>query len=230
MVTHDLSFVLLQRNDRNIMDSKTFQIFFTKGNFMIKKTLLAYTLLSLFLFTGCGSKNTSTLKQPLPPAIPQMIAVVSAINSAVDPLISRIVRQKAIDSLYFKGYPKIEPRTIDERLARLYGDMSFAGESISPAVIGELTGADAVLYCSVKEMRTSYHFMYARTYVELSFEIRSTKTGETIWQARQKASERNFGFSRKNLENKAFISYEAAIDDIFNKVMGKFPESSGMTS
>ena len=195
---------------------------------MTKKILLLYTLLPLLAFTGCGSKNASTLKQAPSQVIPQMIAVVPATNHAGDPLISRIVRQKVIDNLYFKGYPKIEARTIDERLARLYGDMSFASESISPAVIGELTGADAVLYSSVTEMRTSYHFMYARTYVELSFEMRSTKTGETIWQTKQKSSERNFGFSKKNLENKASISYETAIDDIFEKVMKKFPESPRM--
>jgi len=195
---------------------------------MTKKILLLYTLLPLLAFTGCGSKNASTLKQAPSQVIPQMIAVVPATNHAGDPLISRIVRQKVIDNLYFKGYPKIEARTIDERLARLYGDMSFASESISPAVIGEMTGADAVLYSSVTEMRTSYHFMYARTYVELSFEMRSTKTGETIWQTKQKSSERNFGFSKKNLENKASISYETAIDDIFEKVMKKFPESPRM--
>jgi len=196
---------------------------------MTKKILLLYVILSLFLFTGCGSKKTSTLKQAPPPAIPQMIAVVPVINYAGDPLISRIVRQKVIDNLYFKGYPKIEARTIDERLARLYGDMNFASESISPAIIGDLTGADAVLYCSVREMKTSYHFMYARTYVELSFEIRSTKGGETIWQTKQNSSEKNFGFSKKSLENKASISYETVIDDIFEKVMGKFPESPSLT-
>jgi hypothetical protein len=199
---------------------------------MTRKILLLYALLSLFLFTGCGgakNTNTSTLKQPPPRAIPQMIAVVPAVNHAGDPLISRIVRQKVIDNLYFKGYPKIETRTIDERLARLYGDMSFTSEGVSPSVIGELTGADAVFYASIREMKTSYHFMYARTYVELSFELRDAKTGETIWQAKQKSAERNFGFSRKDLENKASISYEAVIDDIFMKVMGKFPENQGET-
>jgi hypothetical protein len=196
---------------------------------MTKKIFLLSVLLSLFLFAGCGAKNKA-LKQaaPPPPTVPHMIAVVPVVNHTADPLISRIVRQKIVDGLYFKGYPRIEPHVIDESLARLYGDMSFASENISPTVVGELTGAEGVLYCTVKEMKTSYRLMYAPTAVELSFEIRSAATGETIWQAKEKATERNFGFTKKELENKAFISYEAAIDEIFDKVMGKFPYGPGV--
>ena len=219
---------LADEKDAKYYGLQNFSDFLITGEFMTKKTLLLCLLLSLFLLAGCGAKNKSTLKQPPPKIVPQMIAVVPVINHGGDPLISRIVRQRAIENLYFKGYPRIEARTIDERLTRLYGDMSFAGGSIPPAVIGELTGADAALYCSVNEMKTSYHFMYARAYVELSFEVRSTKTGETIWQTKQGASERNFGFSKKNLENKTVISYEAAINDIFRKVAEKLPEGPNL--
>ncbi|MDR2861363.1 MAG: DUF799 family lipoprotein [Syntrophobacterales bacterium] len=194
---------------------------------MTKKILLCLCL-SLLLFAGCGTKNKSSLKQPPPPAIPHIIAVAPVISKATDPLISRIVRQKAIDSLYFKGYPRIEARAIDERLARLYGDMSFASENIPPKVIGELTGAEGVLYCTVKGMKTSYFLMYAPTYIELSFELRNANTGETVWQASRRSTERNFGFTKKELENKTFIDYEAAIDDIFNKTLAKFPEGPGL--
>ena len=70
--------------------------------------------------------------------------------------------------------------------------------------------------------------MYAPTQVEsLSFEMRSAKTGETLWQARQSASERNFGFTRRELEMKSFQDYEAAIGEIFQKVMKTFPEWTG---
>ena len=196
---------------------------------MIRKISLLCILFSLFLLaTGCGAKKASTLKHAPAPVFPQIIAVVPVANNVADPLISRIVRQKAIDGLFFKGYHKIEARVIDERLARVYGNMDFTGESISPMVIGSLTGADGVLYCSLREMKTSFRFMSAVTSVELSFDIRRTETGETVWQATQKASERNFGFTRRQLENKSFISYEAVIDEIFQKVMGKIPEGSDM--
>jgi hypothetical protein len=113
---------------------------------------------------------------------------------------------------------------IDEKLARVYEDQPIASEGVPPMTVGELTGADAVFYCTIREMKTFYHFMYAPSQVELSFEMRSAKTGETLWQARQSVSERNFGFTRRELEMKSFQYYEAAIGEIFKKVMKTFPE------
>jgi hypothetical protein len=193
---------------------------------MSKKSFYLCAFLIILLMMGCGSKKPSTLmlKPGGARAMPRSIAVLPVINHVADPMIGRIVRQRAIDELFFKGYPKIPAQMIDEKLAGVYEGQSVSSEGVPPTTVGELTGVDAVLYCTIREMKTSYRFMYAPTQVELSFEMRSAKTGETLWQGRHSVSERNFGFTRRNLEMKSFQDYEAAIGEIFKKVMKTFPE------
>ena len=193
---------------------------------MSKRSVLLCAFLIMLLLMGCFSKKPSslTIKPGGARAMPTSVAVLPVINHVADPMIGLIIRQRLIDERFFKGYPKIPAKIIDEKLAGVYEDQPVSSEGVPPMTVGELTGADAVLYCNVREIKTSYHFMYAPTQVELSFEMRSTKTGETLWQARQSASERNFGFTRRELEMKSFQDYEAAIEEIFQKVMKTFPE------
>jgi hypothetical protein len=196
---------------------------------MSKKIIVLCTLLVILLMMGCRAKTPSTLKPEAKKVPPRLIAVLPVINHVADPMIGRIVRQRAIDELFFKGYPKIPAQMIDEKLAGVYEGQSVSSEGVPPTTVGELTGADAVFYCTIRGMKTSYHFMYAPTQVDLSFEMRSAKTGETLWQARHSVSKRNFGFTRRNLEMKSFQDYEVAIGEIFKKVMKTFPEGPDTT-
>lgn len=191
--------------------------------------LLIPLIIMLLLMVGCRSKTPTTLKPVVKKAGPSLIAVLPVINHVTDPTIGRIVRQRLIDELYFKGYPKIPSQMIDEKLAAVYKGQTISSEAIPPMTVGEVSGADAVLYCTIQEMKTSYRFMYAPTEVELAFELRSAKTGETLWQAKQSASERNFAFTRRQLEMKSFQDYEAAIGKIFDKVLKTFPDSPETT-
>ena len=196
---------------------------------MSKKITLLCALLIVLLVMGCSSRKSATLKPPPAKAAPRLIAVLPTINHVTDPIIGIIVRQRAIDELYFKGYPKIPAKMIDEKLARIYDDKAASSEGIPPATVGELTGADAVLYCTIRKIKTSYRFMYAPTQVELFFDMRSARTGATIWQAKHSVSEKNFGFTRRELEMKSFQGYEAAIGEIFEKVMKTFPDGPDTT-
>ncbi len=198
---------------------------------MSKKSILLCALLISFLMMGCGSKKPSTLvlKPGDARPMPRLVVVLPVINHVADPMIGQIVRQRLIDELYFKGYPRFSAKMVDEKLARVYEGQAVSSENVPPMTVGELIGADAVLYCTVKEMRTSYHFLYAPTRVELTFEMRSAETGATLWQAKQGASTRHFGFSRRNLEMKSFRDYEAAIGEIFKKVMKTFPDGPDTT-
>lgn len=198
---------------------------------MSKKSIFLCALLIFFLAMGCGSKKPSTLllKPGGARPMPRFVAVLPVINHVADPTIGQIIRQRLIEELFFKGYPKFPAKMIDEKLAKVYEGQPVSSEGVPPMTVGELTGADAVLYCTVSEMKTSYRFMYAPTHVELSFEMRSAETGETLWQAKQSASARNFGFTRRSLEMKSFQDYEAAIGEIFKKVMKTFPDGPDTT-
>ena len=101
---------------------------------MSKKSVsVLCTLLIILLLMGCSSKKPSTLtmKPGGARAMPRSIAVLPVINHVADPMIGRIVRQRAIDEAFFKGYPKVPAQMIDEKLAGVYEGQPVSSEGRS---------------------------------------------------------------------------------------------------
>jgi hypothetical protein len=73
-------------------------------------------------------------------------------------------------------------------------------------------------------------FVYAPTRVSVFFELRSAKTGETLWSSRYRTVKRNYGISREQLELEACQVYEPAIQEVVNTAVGTLPDGpDGMT-
>jgi len=137
----------------------------------------------------------------------------------------QMFREMIVNELYFKGYPKVSLLTIDEKLARVYkGGINSKRENIPPKAMGDLLGVDAVMYASLDECSTDFSFVYAPTHVSASFELRSAKTGETLWTYRNKTVKRNYGISREQLEMESCQVYEPAIQEVVDNAMGTLPD------
>ena len=182
-------------------------------------------LFLVFLLGGCGPKVPHTTITDYGKAKIRLVALLPVDNRTNDQTAARMVREKMLEELYFKGYPKIPLKVMDEKLLKIYdGNLSKAGGNIPPKVIGELLGVDAVMYCTLNESKTSVVFFYASTSVSVLCELRSAKTGGTLWQARHSVVERNLGFSRRGLEIKASQVYEAVIQEVVNEVIKTLPD------
>lgn len=158
----------------------------------------------------------------------RLIAVLPVSNQTADAKAAQMLREKVLNELYFKGYPKIPLQIIDDKLSKIYkGYADFKRESIPPKAVGELLGVDAVLYATLYECSTSFSYVYAPIYVSVVFELRSAKTGGTLWSSRYRAVKRNYGLSREQLEMESFQTYEPAIQEVVDKAMKTLPDGPG---
>ena len=141
-------------------------------------------------------------------------------NMESDAGTASVMRAKLIEELYFKGYPKIPPKWIDERLAAV----PAGGGDLSPQMLGKMLNVDAVLYTTLKEGRTSITLIYSPIAVEAEFELKSASTGESLWRVHYRVVHRNYGFSRKSLELKSSQVYESAIQEVLNRALETLPD------
>jgi hypothetical protein len=179
----------------------------------------------VFLFSGCGSKVPHTVIPDYVKTKTRLVALLPVDNRTNDQAAAQMIREKLFEELYFKGYPKIPLKAMDEKLLKIYnGNLSKAGGKIPPKIIGELLGVDAVMYCILNESKTSAVFFHASTSVSVSCELRSAKTRAILWQAERSIIERNFGFSRHSLKIKASQAYEAVIQEIVDEVIKTLPD------
>jgi hypothetical protein len=90
-------------------------------------------------------------------------------------------------------------------------------------MIDELLGADAAMYCSMQQSKISTRFFYSPVTVSVRCELRSTKTGEALWNAQYKSTNTSFDLIRTRLEMKARGDLEASLEEVVGKVMETLP-------
>jgi hypothetical protein len=186
------------------------------------KTVRPFLLLLVLIFlSGCASKISHVIVSDFDQRGTRLIAVMPVINGELDPKTAEMLRTKLIEELYFKGYPKIPLKVIEEKLA---GITSGGRERVSPQVAGELLKVDAVLYPALHESGLGNGAIYASTAVGVEFDLRSAKTGESLWHVRYRVVRRNLGFSRKQLELKSSQDYEPAIQEVVNRALETLPD------
>ena len=179
-------------------------------------------LLVLIFIAGCAAKIPHAIVPDFGKRGTRLIAVMPVKNISSDPKSAGMLRAKLVEELYFKGYPRIPLRVIDEKIA----GVSFVGsvDRVSPQLVGEMLKVDAALYATLNESRMGSGIIYASTVAEAGFELRSTKTGEILWRVRHREVYRNYGFSRKDLELKSSQVYEQAIQDVLNRALETLPD------
>jgi hypothetical protein len=188
---------------------------------MVKTFRPLLLLMVLIFIAGCAAKIPHTIVPDFGKKGARLIAVMPVKNISSDPKSAEMLRAKLVEELYFKGYPRIPLRVIDEKLA----GVSAGGEvEASPQVVGEILKVDAALYPTLNESRVGSGIIYASTVAEAVFELRSAKTGEILWRVRHREVYRNYGFSSIDVELKSSQVYEQAIQDVINRALETLPD------
>jgi hypothetical protein len=181
-------------------------------------------LIGICLIASCASHNSRTIIPDYNEKGIRLVGLLPVKNKTKDKIAAQVLRETLLEELYFKGYPKIPLGVVDEKLIQIYGDITMPGNrTIPPEVVGEVLGVDAVMYCTLGEWNTSFMFVCAPTTVAVSFELRSAKTGETLWKTHCKVVKRNYGFTEKELEMKSCETCELAILEVVNKAIATLP-------
>jgi len=181
--------------------------------------------LIVFVISGCTSGISRTIVPDYNQKGVRLIALAPVDNKTGDTQVARLLRERILDALYFKGYPRIPLSMIDEKLAAYQGrNADDTTYSIPTEVMGKLLGVDAILYCRLLEWKTSFVSMYASTTVSVVLELKDAAAGATLWSSRHSIVERHYDFTRKRLELKAYQSYEPAIREIIEKTFASLPD------
>lgn len=182
--------------------------------------LLLFFLVVLFL-AGCASKIPHLIVSDYDKQGTRLIAVMPVGSGSPDQKSAEMLRTKLVEELYFKGYPKIPLKVIDEKLAIM---SPGGGEKLDPKAVGELLKVDALLYPTLKESRMGSGIIYATTAVEAEFELLNAKTGERLWRVQYRVIYRNYGFSRRQVELKSSQVYEPALQEVVNRALETLPD------
>lgn len=188
-----------------------------------------FLIVMVFLLAACGSRVSHMVVPDYAKKMIRLVVLMPVENRTSDQTAARMLREKMMEELYFKGYPKIPLDVIDTNLLKISQGGSATGGNISPQTIGALLEVDAVMYCTLNESKASVHFFYVPTSISASCELRSAKTGETLWNAQSDIVERNYGYSRYDVERKASQVYESSIQGVINKMMGTLPDGMDLS-
>ncbi len=139
---------------------------------------------------GCAVQNPTVVLHPnFNQQRPALIAVLPMDNMSVDldatPLVRPIIHQR----LEYQGYHSLPLDQVDRKLKDNGVMISHDVYMFTPRELGNLLGADALLYGTVTEFNKHYAFLYSDITVGLSLEMKDAKTGETLWKSEQTSSE-----------------------------------------
>ena len=187
------------------------------------KWLCVWILICLCL-SACSSRSPVLTRGNQNPEMVQLVALMPVESRFADPTALKILRNKLSDEIRFKGYAQIESGLIDSKLATLSGESSASLiGTVPPKKVEELLGADAAMYCSLLEGKSSNGFLYAPVTVSVQCALRSTRTGEILWSAQSKSTSRSFDLFRKRLQMKSLGDLEKLMDEVVGKVMETLP-------
>jgi hypothetical protein len=148
-----------------------------KGKGMTERNFFWGAVLCLFLLVSCAAPLTD-VTQDFSSLKPTRIAVLPAMNETNDLDAPRVFRILAAAELTDKGYHLVPFQQIDEMLKQK--DIQEAGqlESLTPQEIGEITGADGLLYTRVMSYgrQVGVHLK-----MEGSFTLVNSRSGQKIW-------------------------------------------------
>lgn len=189
---------------------------------MAKGARLALLVIGLIFLAGCAGKIPHKIVPDFNKRGTRLVAVLPIANGQEYPATASLLRAKLVEELYFKGYPRVPLQWIDERLATV--PAKEGGAVLTPQQLGEVVKVDALLYTTLKEGPGAVSLLHSTVAIDAEFELKSTRTGETLWRTGYRTSYRSFGFTKRSLVLKASEVYETAIGELLLKVLETLPD------
>lgn len=194
----------------------------------LKHKIVLFPLITLVLI-GCFGKSQQTLKNNYDNFTAKIIAVLPVESKTPQNTTAVLLRSKISDEFHFKGFRTIPFNLMEQKMGSSNrDDANWTKSNIDPTVLKDFSGADAGMYCVLTEDSKSYGFFYSPITIAVSCELRSTLTGEKIWNGQSKASSRNFEFTPKRLERKTIEDYETVVDEVVKKLMETMPDGPNL--
>lgn len=160
----------------------------------------------------------------------KMIAVLPVDIRAGSRDAARMIREKLIDELYFKGYSKFPFEMVDAALAEMRKrEGGASGSTVQPQVIGSMIGVDAVMYTTLLEANTIYRYVYAPITISAVFELKSVQTGGILWRYESRITDRTYGVTKNGLDLETSKILEDLVSAAVKKAVADLPDGPAIT-
>ena len=180
---------------RRLRTNKTHLSLQLREEFFVKlKHILIPSLCGLIIAFGnisCSIKEM-LVGPPVPTVLeedvlPHRVAILPFVNKTSDPEAAALMRKMFYNFFSSLNYLDLELSVIDDSLKRsnLYQKI-VAGETVSPQMLGQLLGVDAVVYGEVLSLGKIYALVYSDTQAGLKARIVYCNTGQVIWELEHK--------------------------------------------
>ena len=148
-------------------------------------TRVFFTLATVLLLAGCVTTQPKDYTK-FNAAKPSSILVVPVINRSVEVTASDYFLSTISIPLAENGY-YVFPVNLVKRMLEDDGlsDSSLVHNS-SVEKVASLFGADSVLYVTINQWDAAYMILSTQVTVDISYIIKSGKSGETLWEHNQK--------------------------------------------
>ncbi len=195
-----------------------------------------------FIIFGCSSikkRVTDDFKLENAPVRVAVLPFNLDTLKGEDQEIATIFRRIFYAHFSYLGYIDIEIDKIDQTLA---DNMLTTTEDIylhSYDYLGEMLGADALIYCTIRKVSNVTAGIYAETSIEAELKMVDTRTGSIIWEADAKEIDINGILSpgslvtmiQKQIDNSKKRESLTRIAEIFSKkVVKTIPDTAPLTA
>lgn len=181
-------------------------------------------LLILIYIVGCAAKLPHNLVTDFDKKGMKRIAVMPVKNGEGNAAPAEMLRKKLVEELYFKGYQKIAPQSIDAKIAA--APLAAEGGKALPRHMGELLSVDAVLYPTLREFSPDGGMIYGSTVADAEFELFCAKTGDSLWRVNHRTVSRSVGLIQSHRVLTVSQTYEDAIQEVVTRALETLPDAS----
>jgi hypothetical protein len=145
----------------------------------------ALTLTALLILGGCASAPQKANFTQFRTENPHSILVVPAVNKSVDVNAPDYFLATISEPLAERGYYVFPVNMVRSVLADDGLNDANLVHSGDPRRLGELFGADAIMYIAIEKWEAKYIVLSTTVTVELNYTLKSSHTGAELWHNHQ---------------------------------------------
>lgn len=156
------------------------------------------------------------------------IAVMPVVDHSGNDLAVRLLREKLIDAVHFKGYRRIPSRVVDAALAS--GNKGAVdGDAVLRTKQTEAIGVDAFLKVNLQEASIKEGSFHVTTAIRVTMELVAADSGLVLWRADERDTATTVAVTQQKRQQAAHMVFETLMDGVVARAFSTFPEGPILT-
>ncbi len=196
--------------------------FYEKAFYRLSFKMIAVFLLTLMTLACAGKPPVN--KVTFADTGARTVAVMPVNNTSGNDHAARMMREKAIEEVYFKGYRKFSSRAVDDAILRDVRPSASGDRPTASRRVAQALGVDALLYITLTEASIKENPFHVTIDVAASFELVAAGSGQSLWKSRQEETQRGLALTKAGQNQTAHLLFEGVLERVIEKGLSSLPE------